>query len=305
MHAYTVEPLYVPCDQEMIAADFYIPKTNNKSAVIIMAHGFAGLRQFKLIQYAQRFAQAGYAVILFDYRYWGGSTGKPREMISINYQLSTINSQLEDWKTMIQYASTCKFIDNRRIVLWGTSLSGGYALSLASELKNIQAIMVQIPYVDGAETAKLYPLQRYPQALKLSSQDYMGSKMGLNPKRLPVVDQYKLCFMPTADSYYGYLSIVNPDYYWSGEVPARVFFNLMRYRPIQLVRQINIPVLFIAAQHDSLIPIESSREAATNIAPFVSYHEWDMKHFDIYHGSWFEKAVTTQLEFLHQHIGVM
>ncbi|AUT38597.1 alpha/beta hydrolase [Acinetobacter baumannii] len=298
MHAYTVEPLYVPCDQEMIAADFYIPKTNNKSAVIIMAHGFAGLRQFKLIQYAQRFAQAGYAVILFDYRYWGGSTGKPREMISIN-------SQLEDWKTMIQYASTCKFIDNRRIVLWGTSLSGGYALSLASELKNIQAIMVQIPYVDGAETAKLYPLQRYPQALKLSSQDYMGSKMGLNPKRLPVVDQYKLCFMPTADSYYGYLSIVNPDYYWSGEVPARVFFNLMRYRPIQLVRQINIPVLFIAAQHDSLIPIESSHEAATNIAPFVSYHEWDMKHFDIYHGSWFEKAVTTQLEFLHQHIGVM
>ncbi|HEE5569528.1 TPA: alpha/beta hydrolase [Acinetobacter baumannii] len=298
MHAYTVEPLYVPCDQEMIAADFYIPKTNNKSAVIIMAHGFAGLRQFKLIQYAQRFAQAGYAVILFDYRYWGGSTGKPREMISIN-------SQLEDWKTMIQYASTCKFIDNRRIVLWGTSLSGGYALSLASELKNIQVIMVQIPYVDGAETAKLYPLQRYPQALKLSSQDYMGSKMGLNPKRLPVVDQYKLCFMPTADSYYGYLSIVNPDYYWSGEVPARVFFNLMRYRPIQLVRQINIPVLFIAAQHDSLIPIESSREAATNIAPFVSYHEWDMKHFDIYHGSWFEKAVTTQLEFLHQHIGVM
>ncbi|MFW1733112.1 alpha/beta hydrolase [Acinetobacter baumannii] len=298
MHAYTVEPLYVPCDQEMIAADFYIPKTNNKSAVIIMAHGFAGLRQFKLIQYAQRFAQAGYAVILFDYRYWGGSTGKPREMISIN-------SQLEDWKTMIQYASTCKFIDNRRIVLWGTSLSGGYALSLASELKNIQAIMVQIPYVDGAETAKLYPLQRYPQALKLSSQDYMGSKMGLNPKRLPVVDQYKLCFMPTADSYYGYLSIVNPDYYWSGEVPARVFFNLMRYRPVQLVRQINIPVLFIAAQHDSLIPIESSREAATNIAPFVSYHEWDMKHFDIYHGSWFEKAVTTQLEFLHQHIGVM
>ena len=55
-----------------------------------MAHGFAGLRQFKLIQYAQRFAQAGYAVILFDYRYWG-STGKPRDDF---YQLST--RRLED-----------------------------------------------------------------------------------------------------------------------------------------------------------------------------------------------------------------
>jgi transposase-like protein len=29
-----------------------------------------------------------------------------------------------------------------------------------------------------------------------------------------------------------------------------------------------------------------------------------MYHFDIYHGKWFEKAVATQLEFLHQHIGV-
>ena len=298
MHNYTVEPLYVSNNDETLAADFYLPKAKTKPAVILMAHGFAGLRQFKLVQYAQRFAQAGYAVILFDYRYWGGSTGKPRELISLN-------AQLDDWKTMIQFASNCKLIDRRRIVLWGTSLSGGYALSLAADLKNIQAVMVQMPYVDGAETAKLYPLQRYPEALKRSSQDYMGSKMGLVVKTLPVVDQHNLCFLPTSDSYYGFHSIVNPDYYWSGEVPARVFFNLMRYRPIQFVRKINIPVLFIAAKNDSLIPLASSREAATNIAPFVSYHEWEMKHFDAYHGIWFEKAITTQLEFLHQHIGVI
>jgi pimeloyl-ACP methyl ester carboxylesterase len=298
MHNYTVEPLYVSNNDETLAADFCLPKAKTKPAVILMAHGFAGLRQFKLVQYAQRFAQAGYAVILFDYRYWGGSTGKPRELISLN-------AQLDDWKTMIQFASNCKLIDRRRIVLWGTSLSGGYALSLAADLKNIQAVMVQMPYVDGAETAKLYPLQRYPEALKRSSQDYMGSKMGLVVKTLPVVDQHNLCFLPTSDSYYGFHSIVNPDYYWSGEVPARVFFNLMRYRPIQFVRKINIPVLFIAAKQDSLIPIQSSREAATNIAPFVSYHEWEMKHFDAYHGIWFEKAITTQLEFLHQHIGVI
>lgn len=72
MHSYTVEPLYVKSGQEVIAADFYRPKTENKPAVIIMAHGLAALRQFKLVQYAKRFAQAGYAVVLFDYRYWGG-----------------------------------------------------------------------------------------------------------------------------------------------------------------------------------------------------------------------------------------
>ncbi|ANF82517.1 lysophospholipase [Acinetobacter sp. NCu2D-2] len=297
MYAYTVEPLYVKSDQDVIAADFYRPKNIEKPAVILMAHGLAALRQFKLIEYAKRFAQAGYAVVLFDYRYWGGSTGRPRELVSLS-------AQLEDWRTMIAHIKQRRSIDSKRVVLWGTSLSGGYVLTLASQLQNIQAVITQIPFVDGAESAKLYPLQQLPKALKISSQDYMGSKVGMSPRTLPVIHQTDLCFMPTADGYAGYRSIVNPDYYWSGEIPARVFFNLIRYRPIQDVRKITIPVLFIAAKQDSIISIESSRETATNIAPFAEYHEWNMQHFDIYHGEWFEKAVSTQLEFLHQHIGV-
>lgn len=297
MHSYMVEPLYVKSDHEVIAADFYRPKSIEKPAVILMAHGLAALRHFKLVQYAQHFAQAGYAVVLFDYRYWGGSTGRPRELVSIK-------AQLDDWRSMISHIAERKSIDAKRMILWGTSLSGGYVLSLASRLHNIAAVMVQVPFVDGAESAKLYPLQQLPKALKISSQDYMGAKVGMSPKTLAVVAQKELCFLPTADSYAGYMSIVNPDHYWSGEIPARVFFNLIRYRPIQEVRQINIPVLFIAAQRDSLIPIESSRETATNIAPYVQYEEWDMHHFDIYHGEWFKKAIQTQLEFLQQLFGV-
>jgi hypothetical protein len=44
----------------------------------------------------------------------GGSTGKPRELVSLG-------AQLDDWKTIVQYASNCKLIDSRRIILWGTS----------------------------------------------------------------------------------------------------------------------------------------------------------------------------------------
>lgn len=72
MYAYTVEPLYIESGSDVIAADVYRPKQIESRAVIIMAHGFAALRQFKLIHFAQRFAQAGYVVVLFDYRYWGG-----------------------------------------------------------------------------------------------------------------------------------------------------------------------------------------------------------------------------------------
>lgn len=44
MHSYTVEPLYVKSDHEVIAADFYRPKSIEKPAVILMAHGLAALR---------------------------------------------------------------------------------------------------------------------------------------------------------------------------------------------------------------------------------------------------------------------
>jgi len=297
MHAYTVEPLYVKSEQEVIAADFYRPKTEVPPGVIIMAHGFACLRQFKLVQFAKRFAQAGYAVVLFDYRYWGGSTGRPRELVSIQEQLS-------DWRTMLMHVSQRKSINSRKIVLWGISLSAGYVLELASENKNIQAVIAQNPFIDGAETAKNFPLNLLPKALKISSQDYMGAKVGMSPRTLAVADPSGLCFVQTPDAYAGYQSIIHPDYYRSGQVPARVFFNLIRYRPIQNLRKIAVPVLYIASKNDSLIPIESSREAATNIAPYVEYYEWDMAHFDIYHGTWFEKAVAKQLDFLNQHVGV-
>lgn len=297
MQAYTVEPLYVKSGQDVIAADFYRPRTEHPVPVIIMAHGFACLRQFKLIQFAKSFAQAGYAVVLFDYRHWGGSTGRPRELVSLE-------EQLEDWRTMLLHVAQRKSINNRKIVLWGISLSAGYVLDITSESKNIHAVIALNPFIDGAASAKNYPLQQLPKALRISSQDYMGAKVGMSPRTLAVTDPSGLCFVQTLDAHAGYQSIVHPDYYWSGQVPARVFFNLVRYRPIQNLRKIAVPVLYIASKNDSLIPIESSREAATNIAPFADYYEWEMEHFDIYHGHWFDQAIALQLDFLNQHVGV-
>ncbi len=156
MQAYTVEPLYVKSGQEVIAADFYRPKNIEKPAVILMAHGLAALRQFKLVQYAQRFASAGYAVVLFDYRYWGGSTGRPRELVSIN-------AQLDDWRTMIRHIQERKSIDVNGWCCGVPPLSGGHVLTLAAELKNIQAAMVQVPFVDGAESAQAVSFTATPQ----------------------------------------------------------------------------------------------------------------------------------------------
>lgn len=297
MYDYTVEPLYVQKNKDLIAADLYLPKKIKKPAVILMAHGFAALRQFGLIPFAQRFAQAGYAVVLFDYRCWGGSTGTPRELVSTKMQL-------EDWYSVIAYIIKHEAVDGHRVILWGTGLSGGYVLQLASEFKGIRAVIAQVPFVDGAASSRQVPIQRMAQALKLASQDIMASKVAGKVTTLPVVHPFALSFYLNAESYTGFMSLLNSDYYWSGEVPARAMLELVRFRPVNAVRNINIPVLFIAALRDQVIPIEASRETATNLAPFADYYEWDMTHFDIFHDKWLQQAVEIQLEFLSQQKGV-
>jgi uncharacterized protein len=297
MFAYMVEPLYVKSGKEVLAADFYHPKNIEKPPVILMAPEFASLRHFKLAQFAKRFARAGYAVVLFDYRYWGGSTGRPRELVSID-------AQIEDWRTMIAHLMERTSIDVNQIILWGTGLSAGYVLHLASSLKNIKAVIAQVPFVDGTEYARLYPIQHMTKALKLSSKDYMGAKIALASKKISVIDPDGLCIFPSPDYYEGYLSILNVDDFWSGEVPARVFLSLLKFRPILDVLNIQIPTLIISAKNDSLMPIEAVRESVTNLALYAEYHEWDIQHFDIYHGQYFEKAISTQLDFLSNVIGV-
>ena len=46
-----------------------------------MAHGFSGVREQRLDAYAERFAQAGLAVLVFDYRHFGASGGEPRQLL--------------------------------------------------------------------------------------------------------------------------------------------------------------------------------------------------------------------------------
>ena len=55
------------------SGDLYLPAGLEHPPVVVMAHGFASERCFRLPSYAERFAGAGMAVYLFDYRCFGKS----------------------------------------------------------------------------------------------------------------------------------------------------------------------------------------------------------------------------------------
>ncbi|OUY05811.1 alpha/beta hydrolase [Acinetobacter populi] len=297
MFSYTMEPLYFQSEQEIIAADFYRPKLLKTPAVIVMAHGLAAERSFGLAVFAKRFAQAGYAVVVFDYRNFGGSTGKPRGLVSIR-------QQLQDWENVLLQLQKRRDINTRKVVLWGTSLSGGHVLSLAPQYKYVQAVITQVPYIDGQESLKIYPKKYLTRLSSIVAKDFMSKQLGLEPHTIAVIAESGIRCFASADSYSGFLSIVPQHVERIEEIPARIMFSLSRYRPILTVRKITVPVFLLGVTQDQIVPIEITRLCVTNLAPFVQYHEFPVGHFDVYHGQWFEKNISMQIDFLHQHIGV-
>lgn len=290
MTNYSIEPLILKSHDDTLGADFYRPNRGRKPPVVIMAHGFAGERKFILPQFAAAFANAGYAVVLFDYRGFGGSTGKPRELVSPS-------NHLEDWRAVLAQVKKRKDIDLKKIVLWGTSLSGGHVLVTAAREKGVCAVIAQVPHVDGLASGLLYPKHLLPQAMLTATKDLAGSKIGRDPIRIPVVASSGVRCLAGADCYSGYMSMVQAGSSWTGWVPARILLTISQYRPIKEVHKIKCPVLMVAAAQDSLIPIESTRIASQKIKQ-VDYVEWPMGHFDPYSGAWFNENIKTQLAFL-------
>lgn len=295
MGQFTVEPLFLKSAGETLGADFYRPSRVRKPPVIIMAHGFAAERKFCLPDTAECFASAGYAVILFDYRGFGGSTGRPRELVSpVNH--------VTDWKAVLTQVKKRKDVDTKKIVLWGMSFGGGHVITTAAREKGITAIIALVPHVDGLASAVSYPKYLLPKATALALQDLAGSKVGMEPIRIPVVAESGIRCLTGPDCYQGVLDMIPPGSSWVGLVPARILLTVNKYRPTKEAHKVQCPALIIAAEKDSLIPIAATRKAAARIK-HVEYLQWPIGHFELTKGRWFDEGIKVQLAFLKKHLG--
>ncbi|MDZ4093292.1 MAG: alpha/beta hydrolase, partial [Paracoccaceae bacterium] len=89
---------------------FYLPdetKGDEKLSLIVMAHGLSGVKEQGLGEVAEIFSSAGYAVVVFDYRHFGDSTGEPRQQI---FPLDMV----EDYRNAISWACTQPNVDADR-----------------------------------------------------------------------------------------------------------------------------------------------------------------------------------------------
>jgi uncharacterized protein len=264
---------------------------------VVMGHGFAATKDSGLLPFAEAFAEAGLDVLLFDYRCFGESSGEPR-------QLAWPPRQREDYRAAVEFARGLDGVDPGRIVLWGTSWSGGHILYIAASDPRIAAVVSQTADFDGIKT--LNRIREYAgvaQQLRLTwlgLKDVVGSLAGRPPLMLPTVaPPGELGGLTTEESEPGMRAIAGPT--WRNEFTARAAFAEWTNRAITRMDQVRCPILIQIADRDSIAPASAARVAAWRAKGRVEVREYPCAHFDIYL-EWRERAIADQLHFLRRHL---
>lgn len=274
------------------AAWLYRPTTTNTtSPCVVMAHGFSAVRDQALDRYAEHFAAAGIAVLLFDYRYFGASSGEPRQLLSAP-------RQLQDWQAAICCARIQPGIDPERIGLFGSSFSGGHVQKIAAIDPKVAAAVAQVPFCDGLKSLPALGLLHVMRLSLAGLRDVAGSLLGFAPYRIPAVGAPgTLAAMTTEDAVSGFAGMTPPNSNWRNEVCARFALTLANYRPATTAASIACPILYCVAEQDQLTPAPLACEAAQR-APQGVLKQYPCGHFDMYNGALWETVIAEQTAFL-------
>ena len=85
-----------------------------------MAHGFSAVKEMYLSNFAEKFAEAGFVVLVFDYRFLGEGEGVPRQHV-------LPAEQHKDYRNAITWISQHPEVDEQRIGIWGSKPINGHA----------------------------------------------------------------------------------------------------------------------------------------------------------------------------------
>jgi len=293
--AVTRQDLWLRCGALRCAAWLYRPAsvTNERVPVVVMAHGFGFTREVFLPEVARRFAERGLAVLLFDYRHFGESDGKPRERLRVPLQL-------EDWRSAVAAARALEGIDPERVALFGTSFSGGHVLEISASDSRVRAVVAQVPFSDGAagERAPFAFRVRAGLAILL---DYAVSAIGLGPVYVPVIGAPGTFAAQTSEVTYRAFSALEIPPSWRNQIPARAMLEIGAYFPGRSASRIQAPLLLVATRDDELVPL-SSVERLARAAPRAVLRVEPGTHFDVYGPPLRDAIVRAQAEFLTEHL---
>lgn len=272
------------------------PASRRKAPCVVMAHGLGGVKEMRLDAYAERFAAAGYHVVVFDYRHFGASDGLPRQVLNVA-------RQQEDWHGAIAYARTLQQVDAGKIVLWGSSLSGGHVIEVAAGDRRVAALISQVPHFDGIASLAAIGPRSAARLTVHGVRDLGRACLGLTPHYIrSVAEPGQAGLITKAGEYGGYVGIAPAGMPVDLRIAARFALAAPWYSPGRKLARLAMPSLIQVAMQDRTTPaapvIRACRKAAQ-----ARLKQYQTGHFQPYVEPMFSAFVGDQLAFLREHVG--
>ena len=275
-----------------LEADYYTPSPDKTAqrAAIVLCHGFGGKRDDMLPIYAQKFAQAGYAVLAFDYRGFGTSEGERGRIIP--------QEHVEDIRCALTWLETQNDVDSDRLGVWGTSNGGAHIVYVAGIDTRVKCAVGQVGFADGRTLVLGHktPEQRDALLAEFHQDRIQRIKSG----KSNAVDVLELVgstqsrqFMAAGLDSTPTVSLITIQ---SGEAT-------LDYRPVDVAADIAPRALMlIAAENDDLCPIDEYKQVYDRAGEPKRWVSYPIGHYEIYQSQWFEQSTAEAISWFNQHL---
>lgn len=280
-------------DRILLRGWLKLPAGPGPHPLVIMAHGFGGLKEWTIPLVADAFVETGLAAMAFDYRNFGDSEGVPREEVDHR-------GQIADWQAAISFGETLPEIDPDRIGIWGTSLGGRNVLIVGGLERHVRCIVSQVPAIDWADTVLHHQNNATQREELLAALDadrrerFRGEEPVYAERQTTPGTETARFFERLTDeekrNWKGRLTLRSYDPAFG--IDARPYMGLISPAPL----------LMILVDNDIITPTAQQLEAYAAALEPKSLVLLPGRHYDIYAAPLREQAIAAARDFLSEHL---
>jgi hypothetical protein len=232
---------------ERIAGLWRTPDTpSGPLKAIVQGPGWLGLKDAKLyVRYHEALTDAGYGVLIFDYRGFGDSGGA-RELSPAG--------QLQDLRNAVTYVQTREDVDPDAVGAFGTGgTGGGNVILLADADPRIRAVVSQVPVADGRDWLHRMRSEYEWLAFLASLEEDRRTRVLTGTGRR--VHPREEIMVPTAERRATTIK-ADVDDRIPSEVSLAAADEILDYRPLDAAARLTTPLLVIGVEGDATTPTD-------------------------------------------------
>ncbi|MGW0005329.1 alpha/beta hydrolase [Nocardia grenadensis] len=283
-----------PSGRDHCAAWLTLPDGPGPHPAIVLVHGGGATHEMMLGQYEQWFAQAGLAVVAFDFRHLGASGGEPRQLVSQR-------RYAEDVDAALAFARSHPELDADRIGLWGTSFGASHVLAAAAR-HDLRAAVVQCPVFSGRAVVSRAGVRHLLRFTFPIVSDMARAALRLPRRYVPLVGEPgERAFVTAPGALAGWESVTPPGYRFDNRITAASGLGMLFYNAASAAPRVRCPLLVCVCERENLIDPAITAQVAARIPRAVLKH-YDADHFTVYHPPAVDRIVADQIDFLTEHL---